>query len=110
MMLQPALENAIWHGFRDINYKGRIDISFSQHDNLIRCTIIDNGIGRIKAAKYQSVHQQSSLAIEIILNRIKLLNQTNKNGNGNFEIVDLYNEHKQAIGTKVIIDLLILKN
>ena len=110
MMLQPALENAIWHGFRDINYKGRIDISFSQHDNLIRCTIIDNGIGRIKAAKYQSVHQQSSLAIEIILNRIKLLNQTNKNGNGNFEIVDLYNEQKQAIGTKVIIDLLILKN
>ncbi len=108
MMLQPLLENAIWHGFRDINYKGKIEISFIKLENLIRCTIVDNGIGRTKAASYQAIsNQNKSLAINIIRDRIVLLNETNVNRNGHFEIIDLYNDHEETSGTKVIIDLLI---
>lgn len=106
MMLQPLLENAIWHGFRNISYKGKIIITFSKDDNLIRCIILDNGIGRVKAATYISkTNPKVSHATNLIQNRIDMLNYAPTNSIGHFEIVDLYDEMQQPIGTKAIIDL-----
>ena len=52
MMIQPFVENAIKHGFRDFDgkgKKGKISIEFSEDKDGIVCTVTDNGIGISKA-------------------------------------------------------------
>ena len=108
MMLQPFLENAVWHGFKFINYKGKINVHFTMAGQLIRCEITDNGIGRDKAAEYKlryRITENKSIAIKIIENRIDLLNQTLNEQKASLTIEDNLNNEQQIIGTKVIIFL-----
>jgi sensor histidine kinase YesM len=108
MMLQPFLENAIWHGFKLINYKGKIQVAFSLLDNSVACNIIDNGIGRKKASQIKHQDVKKSMAIQIIQNRISLLNRTLTNNSASLEIVDLYDDQQTPLGTNVSIILPIL--
>lgn len=108
MMLQPFLENAIWHGFKFISYKGIIRVDFSMQGNSICCTVTDNGIGRNKAQINNNDNVKKSMAIQIIRNRIGLLNHSLTDNKASLEIVDLVDEHQQATGTRVIIRLPIL--
>jgi sensor histidine kinase YesM len=108
MMLQPFLENAIWHGFKLINYKGKIQVAFSLLENSVACNIIDNGIGRKKANQIKHQDVKKSMAIQIIQNRISLLNRTLTNNSASLEIVDLFDDQQTPQGTKVSIILPIL--
>ena len=45
MIIQPIVENAILHGFNDIDYTGIINISFEKRTNSLLCIVDDNGIG-----------------------------------------------------------------
>jgi LytS/YehU family sensor histidine kinase len=108
MMLQPFLENAIWHGFKLINYIGFIQVSFSLLDNSIVCTITDNGIGRIKASQIIRQDVKKSMAIQLIQSRISLLNRTVTNHSASLEIVDLVNDQQSPQGTKIVVILPIL--
>ena len=45
MMIQPLVENAIWHGLMQATNDKMICIRFTQTENRISCTIEDNGIG-----------------------------------------------------------------
>lgn len=110
MMLQPFLENSIWHGFKFINYKGKLKIQFQIKNQSLCCSILDNGIGRNKAEEYERhyrLKQNKSLAIAIIENKIKLLNMTNEI-QASVEIFDLKDNYEIPIGTEVIITLPIL--
>ena len=50
MLVQPCAENAIRHGFGTLTRKGHLSIVFEKGgENLLKCTITDNGIGRDKA-------------------------------------------------------------
>jgi sensor histidine kinase YesM len=108
MMLQPFLENAIWHGFKLINYKGKIQVAFSLLENSVACNIIDNGIGRKKANQIKHQDVKKSMAIQIIQNRISLLNRTLTTNSASLEILDLFDDQQTAQGTKVSIVLPIL--
>lgn len=109
MMLQPFLENAIWHGFKFINYKGNICVNFTIKDHKIYCEVIDNGIGVEKAKELNANHSvRKSMAIQIIKNRIHLINQTLTDNKASISIIDLKDKQHNSIGTKVIIELPIL--
>ena len=46
MLLQPYVENAVWHGLRYKEEKGSLTISFGKKDKHTAVIIIsDNGIG-----------------------------------------------------------------
>ncbi|MDC7994285.1 tetratricopeptide repeat-containing sensor histidine kinase [Altibacter sp. HG106] len=45
MLLQPIVENCIEHGFQNIGYQGRIQISLTLEDSFLSCKIEDNGRG-----------------------------------------------------------------
>ncbi len=105
MLLQPFLENAIWHGFKEIRYKGIIHISFSLQNEMVYCTITDNGTGRSNATKDTFTITKKSLAISIIQNKINLINQTLEHHKASLNIIDLYNDQQQPAGTKVIVAL-----
>jgi len=96
LVLQPFVENAIWHGLNHRKDKGfiEIDIFFAENEDLI-IKIIDNGIGRKAAEKYSKPENRKSYGIATTINRIKMLNPDNK-----VEIVDLYNDGI-ATGTEI---------
>lgn len=103
MLLQPYIENAIWHGLRYKEEKGFLNIGLLQKNNeTIEITITDNGIGRKKSAKLKTAHQrkQKSKGMGNIKKRIDILNEMYKN-KVDVSISDLNNEE----GTKVILTL-----
>lgn len=61
MLLQPFVENAIWHGLMPKNGNKKVEIGFMLlKDDLLICTIKDNGIGRKAAEK---IKQENNTAI-----------------------------------------------
>jgi sensor histidine kinase YesM len=54
MVIQPFVENAIWHGILPKKEKGKIDITLSKNENELVCIIEDNGIGMAESKKKTS--------------------------------------------------------
>lgn len=80
MIIQPHLENAIWHGLRYKEEKGFLLLKFEIRNNKIIATIDDNGIGLTKSnelkTQNQKVHQSRGLTNT--KERIALLNELYK--------------------------------
>ncbi len=102
LLLQPFCENAIWHGLMNKEGKGLLNIELSMHDNILHCTINDNGIGRQKAEaiKSKSAENKKSMGLKITTERLALLNRE-KGVNTFYEIEDLLDENENIAGTKV---------
>lgn len=76
MLIQPYIENAIWHGLRYKPSSGLLNLRLSaKKDNLI-VTISDNGIGRKKSAELKTDNQKKnkSTALKNIHQRIEIFN------------------------------------
>ena len=104
MLLQPYIENAVWHGLRYKKEKGFLKVSLTQKDEeTIIIEISDNGIGRKKSKELKTEHQkkQQSKGMQNIKQRIAILNEMYKDKVDVF-IEDLYDD---ATGTKVILTL-----
>ncbi len=82
MLLQPYVENAVWHGLRYKEDKGFLKITFENiaDKDCIQIHIIDNGIGRTKSKALKTTHQkkQESKGMSNIQNRIHILNEMYK--------------------------------
>ncbi|MES2690684.1 MAG: histidine kinase, partial [Bacteroidota bacterium] len=80
MIIQPNLENAIWHGLRYRETKGLLHIAFTKEDRKTCVTISDNGIGyaQSKLLKTDNQKQYESRGLHNVEERINLLNQLNK--------------------------------
>jgi ligand-binding sensor domain-containing protein len=75
LMIQPLVENAIWHGLMHRKGDKKIVIRFVQNDDRITCTIKDNGIGIRQSEKKRLVAGQSHVGLENLRNRIKIMNE-----------------------------------
>lgn len=77
MLLQPHLENAIWHGLRYKEEKGFLKLDFRIEKNLVKVTIEDNGIGLKKSKELKTTNQKvhESRGLTNTLERINLLNE-----------------------------------
>lgn len=74
MMVQPFVENSVWHGLRDKKGDKTIHISFYKLDEkYIECIIEDNGTGRKK--KEPNNLEKKSLATGFVIQRLDLLNK-----------------------------------
>jgi len=111
MILQPYVENAIWHGLMHKKQgKGKLKIEIKNMGNYLQCTIEDNGIGREKAMEIKKRKEgirKKSLGMKITKNRIDLTNQL-YNTNTKVNVVDLKNNRGEGIGTRIIIDIPLL--
>lgn len=72
MILQPFVENAIWHGLSPKKTAGKITIRFSEEAGRLHCTVSDNGVGRAYHQKKTKTGPPSR-AIEITRRRLELL-------------------------------------
>ncbi|MFH1321981.1 MAG: tetratricopeptide repeat protein [Bacteroidota bacterium] len=102
LLIQPYVENAIWHGLMHKQEKGKVTVELNLKDNNIICCIEDNGIGREKAKeiKNKKTHTHKSLGTKITETRLNLINSL-YGSNMNIKYIDLKDEMGIAKGTKV---------
>lgn len=97
LILQPFVENAIWHGLSNKKGLGMLSVNIGLKDeDWLHITIEDDGIGRAKAAGIKrALKAHQSYGIEITKNRLKLQNPEN-----NILVEDLF-KNDEAAGTRV---------
>ena len=108
MILQPYIENAIKHGLRHKKVKGQLMIEFLIiTDNVLLCTIEDNGIGRTASEIINKIIQKdhNGAGMAITKNRIQKLKEVYKSELYNIEIIDLIEPNQSSMGTRVEIYL-----
>lgn len=74
MVIQPIVENAIIHGIRNNHESGKVVIDFKIEDDLLRCVITDNGVGREAARKIAQEKgvQSSGTGLDLVKRRLAL--------------------------------------
>jgi LytS/YehU family sensor histidine kinase len=105
MVLQPLVENAIWHGLMHKEKGGTIKLSIAKDQDILKCSIEDDGVGRDNnnALDNGSFMKEQSMGLKLTAERLKIMG---KIGLKRFiDIIDLKDENNEAIGTRV--DLLI---
>ncbi len=111
MIIQPFVENTLWHGIIDSGRTGLVTISFSFEDveiDSITCRaliikVTDNGIGLQEAKKHMKA-DHTSKGIQIIEERLRLLS-TKLQLPEPIMFEDLSNRDGNSHGTEVIISL-----
>ncbi|NQX86218.1 MAG: histidine kinase [Flavobacteriaceae bacterium] len=105
MLLQPYIENAVWHGLRYKKTKGELHIDIVQKSSEeITITIIDNGIGRqqSRALKTQNQKKYNSKGMGNVKKRVQILNEMYRD---KVDVtIDDYLD-KEDTGTKVVVKL-----
>ncbi|MFZ6050603.1 tetratricopeptide repeat-containing sensor histidine kinase [Halocola ammonii] len=102
MVLQPVVENAIWHGLMNRKTPGRLTIKVEGDEKRIVCKVIDNGVGREAAQKIdrEKVKNHRSFGLEATRRRLDLYSKLKKVSTS-FEIHDLNDQEGQPAGTMV---------
>jgi len=109
MLIQPYLENAIWHGLRYKENNGFLRLGITQNKHFLEVEIEDNGIGRKESERLKTTHQkdQTSTGISNTKERIDILNKLNQT-QLKVNIEDL-SDGDTALGTKVTIQIPIIQ-
>jgi LytS/YehU family sensor histidine kinase len=104
MLFQPYVENAIIHGFQNLDRKGKLSVSFFMEEDHLIGIVEDNGIGRKNSAalKDSSDKEHASRGMELIAERIAVINKM-ENVRIEVEIKDKVAADGESLGTKVTI-------
>jgi hypothetical protein len=110
LILQPYVENAIWHGLMHKEEKGQLDIEVSEEGDHLYFKVTDNGIGRKKASELasKSATKHKSMGLRITANRIAMMQHSNGEESP-VKINDLVNDDGTAAGTEVVIRMPIIE-
>src|SRR5690242_20451427 len=105
LILQPFIENAIWHGIMPKVNEGMLQVNISGKEHKIFCIVEDDGIGRAismknKFTEAEIIHQ--SKGVRLTQSRLELSNMLNER-NASVEIIDKTNGANEPAGTKVIL-------
>ena len=102
-MVQPFVENAIWHGLLPKEGRKELKIAFSVTDaETVTCTVEDNGVGRKQAGAPK--REKRSLALGFIKQRLDVMNKLRKS-HYDVVITDRVNGDGAGHGTKVVITI-----
>jgi sensor histidine kinase YesM len=106
LLIQPYVENAIWHGLMHREEGGILEIDISDNNSFLQIRIADNGIGRELAAALasKSATRHKSLGLRITADRIATLNAEDRL-ESTVNIVDLVHHDGGPAGTEVVIKI-----
>jgi tetratricopeptide (TPR) repeat protein len=106
LIIQPYVENAIWHGLMNKEDKGHLLIELHRERNTLCCVITDDGVGRKQAAvlKSKSANKNKSLGMQITAHRLELINALNETAT-TVEVTDLVDSSGEACGTSVLLKI-----
>jgi two-component system LytT family sensor kinase len=80
MLIQPYIENAIWHGLRYKESKGKLTLVMKKDDDFITVVITDDGIGRKQSQELKTKHQKTGFptGLKNTQNRLSIINDIYK--------------------------------
>ena len=101
LLLQPFVENSIIHGLPGVE-GGLIKISVNKEENMMRCIVEDNGVGRNQLIKVESGEEKKreSLGMKITEDRLHVINHL-KNSKAAINILDLKDAENKLSGLRV---------
>lgn len=105
MLIQPFIENAVWHGLRYKETTGHLSVQINDQPNHIEVRIEDDGIGRKKSTQLKTTNQKKykSTGLENVNKRLQLINEIYDK---NYEIsVQDLSPKQEETGTLVIIKI-----
>lgn len=102
LILQPFVENAIKHGFRDPLKNGLLKIEVRKENELLVCTVEDNGVGRSESMKIKSLSgfKKESIGMKLTEERLKTISKMKKI-KSHFIIDDLVDSYNKPLGTRI---------
>lgn len=106
LIIQPFIENAIWHGIVPAATAGKIWLNVTRSNGYVNIIVEDDGIGREVSQKNKAATKltHDSKGVNLTQSRLELDNLL-KQKNAKIEIIDKKDEMGNALGTKVIIKI-----
>jgi ligand-binding sensor domain-containing protein len=103
MLIQPFVENAIWHGLMNLKDKSGavLSININQNERMLKISIQDNGVGREHAKALQKGNTHRSVGMELTRKRTEVLSKMPGEEKVSIEIIDLYDQQNKPTGTRV---------
>jgi LytS/YehU family sensor histidine kinase len=102
LLVQPFVENAIWHGLAPKQGPKRLEVRFTSEDGIVTCRVEDNGVGR---TKQPGAPGRTSLGLKLTSERLDLLTDRMKSQSG-FIVEDLKDANGAPHGTRITMKLL----
>jgi tetratricopeptide (TPR) repeat protein len=108
LIIQPYVENAIWHGLMHLSQDnshdkarlGEVTIHFEIFNNQLKCTVDDNGIGRVRSMELKKDSVHKSMGLSITNERMEIMNSLFKS-KMSVKFVDKVNPDGTPAGTRV---------
>ena len=103
MLIQPYVENAIWHGLMklDNKRKGVLLLDICIEGDRLKVTVEDNGVGRARAAEGRRDDFHLPVAAVLTEQRLAIINNMQGYETTHISVVDLFDAEGNACGTRV---------
>ena len=110
LIIQPFVENAIWHGLMHLKDKqGEVLIGFEKINGSLKCTINDNGIGRKRSMELKKGTMHESMGLSIAKERLQIVNMLNK-AKTSINLIDKTDNEGAPLGTIVELFMPVILN
>jgi LytS/YehU family sensor histidine kinase len=110
LIIQPFVENAIWHGLMHLKERqGELLIGFEKINGSLKCTINDNGIGRKRSMELKKGTSHESMGLSIAKERLQIVNMLNK-AKTSVNLIDKTNKDGSPSGTIVELFMPVILN
>jgi tetratricopeptide (TPR) repeat protein len=110
LIIQPFVENAIWHGLMHLKERqGELSIGFEKQNDSLKCTINDNGIGRKRSMELKKGTGHESMGLSIAKERLQIVNMLNK-AKTSVKLIDKTNSDGTPSGTIVELFMPVILN
>ena len=106
LIVQPFIENAIWHGIVPRNTGGHVSLNVLKINDIVEVAVEDDGIGRETSRQNKSTNgpAHQSRGVNLTLSRLELNKQLQQR-QAKLQIIDKKDENGMAKGTTVIIKI-----
>jgi LytS/YehU family sensor histidine kinase len=107
LVIQPFVENAIWHGLMPKHSQGSVEITLSSETGLLVIKIVDDGVGRGGKAGLEAdppVSAHRPLGLQVTSQRIGMM-FTNENSTLPVKVVDLVDDSGRPAGTEITLKM-----
>ncbi len=112
LILQPFLENALWHGLSSKKEDKQIQLRvYKENNDFINISITDNGIGRKASEIINDGRVMKSKSVGLAITKARLANFSKRFTNDyKMDIEDLYDPKERPLGTRVVVHIPIRSN
>lgn len=106
MIMQPFVENSIWHGLANKGEGGKIAVVLSEENQMLRCMIEDNGVPREAkhALRPASTIKKTSMGMSLIKERLAVVSQI-FNVKADFVMENCLHDTPPRDGTRIVLRL-----